>query len=192
MTAQISDHIIYQGEIYDLTGYTEEIPFFVESFGLNPVGKTTACWRGFQRTFIIDKDQLLIQGVDINLKKENSKKSPLPSINGVTPNTKVRRPKSFFFNTEYEGLNYLIEYSGSLLIGKDFIRNLYVHMGFHPAWKYEKVLEFEFNHGVLVKIEDLSKKMKGIRAELQENENSMKDINTHDWIESTFNQKYKK
>jgi len=192
MTAQISDHIIYKEEIYNLTGYTEEIPFLVESFGLDPVGNNTACYRGFQRTFIIESNKLLIQGLDINTKKDNFKNSDLPDIYGVKPNTKVKRPKSLFFNTEYKDLNYLINYSGSLLIGKGFIRNLYVHMGFHPAWKYEKVIELTFKNGILTKSENLSLKMSKVREELMDNENQMKNNKTDDWIESTFNQKYKK
>lgn len=41
--------------------------------------------------------------------------------------------------------------SGGLLLGEGFIQELYVHMGFHPAWKYLHVIELIFEGGQLHK-----------------------------------------
>ncbi len=41
--------------------------------------------------------------------------------------------------------------------------NLYVHMGYHPAWKYEKVHELIFENGLLIEDRDISAKMKEYR-----------------------------
>ena len=51
-----------------------------------------------------------------------------------------------------------------LLIAADFIRDLYVHMGFHPAWKYEVVLELIFEHGRLTREFERSDEMAEIRS----------------------------
>jgi hypothetical protein len=40
-----------------------------------------------------------------------------------------------------------VPFSGGLLLGQGFIRTTYVHMGFHPAWKFEKVAELLLEHG---------------------------------------------
>ena len=40
-----------------------------------------------------------------------------------------------------------------------FIQNLYVHMGFHPAWKYREVHELLFEDGRLLHAQDRSAAM---------------------------------
>ena len=45
------------------------------------------------------------------------------------------------FNNQYADVNYPIAYTGGLLLARGFIQKLYEHMGFHPAWKYEQVIE---------------------------------------------------
>jgi hypothetical protein len=52
-----------------------------------------------------------------------------------------------------------------LLIADDFIQSLYVHMGFHPAWKYRTVLELAFEGGQEVAVHDMSAQMEALRNE---------------------------
>jgi len=47
-------------------------------------------------------------------------------------------------------------FSGSLVLGHGFIKELYDHMGFHPRWKYTTVLEMEFEEGRLIAVADES------------------------------------
>jgi hypothetical protein len=84
-----------------------------------------------------------------------------PVINGVTPTP--QREEYDWFNNHYEGLNYHLEYSGGLLLADEFIESLYVHMGFHPAWKYKTVIELVFDAGVLKQEFDRSERMAEIR-----------------------------
>lgn len=56
-----------------------------------------------------------------------------------------------------------MQFSGGLLIAKDFIEDLYVHMGFHKPWKYLTVVEFQFDAGVLLSTQDRSVEIAAIR-----------------------------
>jgi hypothetical protein len=67
------------------------------------------------------------------------------------------------FNNHYEGLDYPLDYTGSLLIADGFIQALYVHGGFHPAWKFERVLELVFDAGRFVEVVDRSERMAEVR-----------------------------
>ena len=96
-----------------------------------------------------------------------------PVINGIMPSfsrapdgvasTKEFLAKFHLFNNHYEGLNCHLEYSGGVLLAQGFIWTLYVHMGFHPAWKYENVIELIFESGILKDEYDRSNEMAEIR-----------------------------
>ena len=49
-----------------------------------------------------------------------------------------------------------LAFTGTLLLGDGFIRELYVHMGFHPAWKYERVTRLELSDGLVTEAADES------------------------------------
>ncbi|WP_196892786.1 hypothetical protein [Aureivirga marina] len=190
MTAQISDQFIYNNQFYSLTGFTEEICFHPGDYEIFTKSASTACWRGFYRTFSIENNELVAKNLNVN--DSNINENPLgPIINGVKPKRNKGR-----FNKTYENINLKIDFTGSILIGKDFIRDLYVHMGFHPAWKYETVFEFTFENGNLKKQENLSDKMSEIRQEWSKLKNKKGEetisFDLDEWIKKTFDQKYNK
>lgn len=86
-------------------------------------------------------------------------------INGLKPARPQR--KSRLFNTHYENLNYPVYYHGALLLGRWLVRRLDVHMGFHPAWKYRRVVELLFSYGTLEASIDRSWRMAEIRHMLR-------------------------
>jgi hypothetical protein len=56
-----------------------------------------------------------------------------------------------------------IDFTGWLVLGRDFISKLYVHMGFHPPWKYQEIMECRFTNGLLQESADLSRDVAEIR-----------------------------
>ncbi|MBL8820726.1 MAG: hypothetical protein JNL58_32185 [Planctomyces sp.] len=86
---------------------------------------------------------------------------PGPEINGVTPTD--AEGEHDWFNNHYRNINYHLEYSGGRLIANGFIRDLYVHMGFQPAWKYKCVRELLFENGRLTSNTDRSTEMAELR-----------------------------
>jgi hypothetical protein len=85
-------------------------------------------------------------------------------INGIAP----RKPKEdeSFFNNIYQNINLPLLYNGRILIADEFIHNYYVHMGFHPAWKYRKVYELIFKDGLCISAHDVSDKMEEFRENI--------------------------
>jgi hypothetical protein len=174
MTAQINDAFQHRNTIYSVAGISEGKVFDISVLGLKPSGTSTACYRGYQAIFAISQSRLVLESLHVNLLPEDEENQLYqqqqgPVINGVTPS-----PSSGginFFNNYYEGLNFPLKYTGGLLLATGFIKNLYVHMGFHQAWKYEKVIELIFDAGILKKEFDRSDQMAEIREMVAESQN---------------------
>ncbi len=163
MTVQINDMFRYRDVEYAVAGISEGELFDVYVLGLKPEYVTTACWRGYQAFFSVVKSRLILDALHVNLFQEGEgyEQKEGPVINGIMPSPSKEAYSSF--NNFYEGLNYHIEYSGGLLIADSFINDLYVHMGFHPAWKYKNVIELIFEKGALKAELNRSKRMEKIR-----------------------------
>eukprot|EP00913_Durusdinium_trenchii_P013377 g12558.t1 len=168
MTAQINDSFWYRETGYAIAGISEGRLFDPALLGLSPAGTSTACWRGYQAGFALSDERLVLDTLHVNLLSPEGKdeREVGPTINGVVPT----ESKGMFgwFNNCYEELNYHLEYNGGLLLADEFIRELYIHMGFHPAWKYKTVIELTFDNGVLQDAVDRSVPMEEFRRELLE------------------------
>jgi hypothetical protein len=87
-----------------------------------------------------------------------------------------------------------IRYSGGLLLGSGFSQELYVHVGFHPAWKYHRVHELLFESGRLTKAVDRSEFLNQVRERMgarplrPENPGDRKEVEP--WIDKMFPQDY--
>lgn len=164
MTGQISDGFHYQGRDFDIAGISNEKTWFNPSrLRLKPEAPTTACWRGFLAHFALADAHLVLDRLHIFLVGKDYAPAVGPSINGVQP--KGPSAEHAWFNNHYLDLGYPLKYTGRLLLGAGFIRELYVHMGAQLPWKYEEVHELVFREGVLVEAYDRSKPMVAIRQE---------------------------
>jgi len=89
----------------------------------------------------------------------------------------------------------VVPFSGGLLLGHDFIQELYVHMGFHPAWKFRQVHEVLFENGQVVKAADRSAEMAEFRAMVAnrplEPTNVENRVEIERWVERCFSLDYK-
>lgn len=56
----------------------------------------------------------------------------------------------------YSSLHLPMQFRGKLLLGADFIRERYVHLGFQATQSYRKVMELTFLAGKLVNSQDRS------------------------------------
>lgn len=152
MTAQVSDVFRYRDAYYALAGISEGEVFDISVFGLELNHFCSACWRGYTAEFAVVQGRLVLDELHVRLKRPGEG----PAINELKPYLKNGCD-------HYEGLGYQLEYSGGLLLADGFIQSLYVHMGFHPAWKYETVIELIFDAGILKKEIDRSDRMAEIR-----------------------------
>ncbi len=184
MTAQIADKYYYKDETYDIIALSAPVYFQPEEYGLKPVAKCTACWRGHWCEFEVTYTGLLLQTLNISCANNE-----YPDLFGV----KAEKVKDFFCDAKYDNLNHPIEYDGSIVIGRDFIRDYYVHMGFQQAWAYEEVYELVFENGILVKEVNHSEFVKQLRQKIDSDPNFKRELHSNiiNFVESSFSLDYK-
>lgn len=181
MTGQIADTFLLDGVEYALVGINGEGLFDPADFDLRPYSSCTACWRGFVLTYDIRENILLLSKLHINLKEAKV-------VNGVEPSTE--KDEYSFFDYVYH-LNMRVPFTGTLMLGKDMISGMYVHMGFQRAMAFETVFELELKDGVVIRKRDLSKKMKERReSDPTEGARPKEAQDPREWIAETFSQEY--
>jgi hypothetical protein len=157
MTAQFNDHVAYQAADWRLAGENGGDLFDPSRHGLRVRMASTACWRGFVCRYELRDEALYLDSLDVALDGE------APRLLGKLP----QEPKMpLGFTATYEGLGHPVPFSGGLLLARDFLPEFYEHMGFHPAWKYARVLEVELDAGRLARVTERSKPMADLRSRL--------------------------
>jgi hypothetical protein len=165
VTAQMSDRFIFRGEDFYLSGINGVGLFNPRKYKMKPTDWCTACHTGFLSTYEIKDKLLFLKELEICLTEVDCpgqlvKKVKPKEINGKLPSEIIDdRPFEYF----YEDLYLKVPFNGGLVIANNFIDELYVHMGFHPPWKYKTVYELIFQNGNLLEERDLSQKMEVIR-----------------------------
>jgi hypothetical protein len=188
MTAQISDDFFYNSKLFDLAGFSEDDPFCLQELELSPKMATTACWRGYKATYGLDScNNLILKDLFINLYNVDGEKWEDirgKLINGIAP----CKPKDdyFAFNNIYKNINLPMCYRGGILIADGFLHEYYVHMGFHPAWKYKEAYELVFNEGHCELANDVSDKMEYFRSNVLRTSDKI----IESWIANRFVSRY--
>lgn len=183
MTGQVPDTLIYNNSSYSIVGLKGEgLPHPLD-FDLKPVSPHTANWRGFIMTYIIVEDQLILH--EMNVTVEDTEGKP-PLINDVKPKLK----KEGLIHLTYENLKLKTQFSGKILIAKDFIDSMYVHMGFQSPISFEKVIELTFKRGKLETTSELSKMMENFRKQKLSDGKLEASGDIQAWISRTFSLDY--
>jgi hypothetical protein len=200
MTAQVDDKIRYKNSEYSIIGINGEGLLDPSQYGLSPTAWVTSCWRGFLTTYVVENKKLFLTRLEINLtpidldRKGNVEKVSAPLIEGYKPKDTSEGEKYKGFEYKYNEMKLPIPFTGGLLVASGFIRELYIHMGFHPAWKYEDVHELIFEKGNLFEARDVSREMAEFREEML-GASLRPDSNAHPdeimkWIEQCFSRDY--
>ena len=87
-----------------------------------------------------------------------------------------------FRRYEYNNIDFVIKYNGSIIITSDFILNKYVHMGFQSPFSYKNVIFLTFENGDLISFNDLSKKAASIRENKNVIKNNEKEMDDKEWV----------
>ena len=148
MTAQVGDIFRHKEEKYILLRQSARGLFDPYQYGFNPSWVITSCMRGYRCGYEIASGNLILQTLSIH--DEND---CYPLINGV------EAEKSSIFGGDYYDLNLRIPYSGKILLGSNLNDLLIIEP---PSW-FDKLLEYEFDDGILVKSWDHIETAKMIR-----------------------------
>jgi hypothetical protein len=161
MTAQATDTVLYRGEPYGLVGGDGPGLFEAAQYGLQPVAISTGNWRGYLCTYEVSDGWLRLCNVSVGLGAEARaaiERGEGPILFGISPILAEGG-----CSADYRGLDCVMPYSGNLLLGADFVWDVYVHMGFHPPWKCRRVHELTFEAGRLTGEADRSTDMARLR-----------------------------
>jgi hypothetical protein len=145
LTGQIHDKVFYQGIEYHLVSQNGEGLFEPSTYGMFPTMIHTACWRGYYCSYAIEQFDLLLTSLTVRTHDLR-----YPPIDGIAP------ADDGYGTMRYTDLRLSMEFRGKLLLGADFIREKYVHMGFQSAQSYAKVTELTFLAGKLISTQDRS------------------------------------
>jgi hypothetical protein len=194
MTAEFSDRFFFQEAGYAIAGIAGTGLFDPEAHGFTPTAESTACSRGYICVYTLQGDQLILEWLYVNhgvWHGSEFKPSQAPFFGGRQPETKS--PNERGRGLSYNKTDLPISFNGSLLIADDFIRERYVHMGFHPAWKFRAVHELHFDHGRLTSQQDVSKRMDDYRPRFKNKglapaSDEAEDLNR--WVEDAYSLHY--
>jgi hypothetical protein len=209
MTAQISDVVVYRAKPHSVAGINGSGLFDPAEHGIRPIAISTACWRGYHCTYDVVGNTLLLRQVNIGLGDEDralAERGEGPKLFGQAPRRYTVHGHSLDLGTGevktswesddflYSGLLEVVPFSGGLLLGAAFLWDLYVHMGFHPAWKFREVHELIFERGRVVKAADRSAEMAEFRERLANRPLEPSDPENQEeierWVERCFSLKY--
>ncbi|MFN6498191.1 MAG: hypothetical protein RMX65_014455 [Nostoc sp. DedQUE01] len=148
MTSQIPDTFLYNGEEYELVALDGEGLITPQDYGMQPQMLHTACYRGFYSTYEITDEGLFLTQMVIGEVEGGHK-----PIQDIMPQLPSGKRQSY---PTYQGLRLLTPFTGKMRLGKDFIRELYVHMGYQKGSAFETLSEFSFEAGRLLSVQDIS------------------------------------
>jgi len=152
MTAQISDTFIFKGEQYSLIGMEGGDLISPEHFGMHPEMLHTACYRGFYATYELTEKELYLRELTLCEKDGNY----LP-INGVLPEKENHQ-------ASYHNLSILLPFTGRIRLAKDFIQDLYTHMGFQKPTAFRTVYDITLENSRVIELKDRSRDMEKKRG----------------------------
>jgi len=155
MTAQISDTFIFENDTYSLIGFSGGELSFPQQFGMEAEMLDTSCYRGFYATYKLTKKALLLTELTLREKNGNYK-----SIGGIKPITEK-------FKATYQDLNEVVPFTGKIRLAKDFIQELYIHMGYQKPTAFKTVIDITLKDGRVLEIDDRSQEMEQKRGEFK-------------------------
>ncbi len=182
MTAQIPDEFRYMSELYSLVGLKGSALYSPQDFGITPLMASTACYRGYVMRYDCVDGQLILDNMSVRTEEA-------PQVNNI----EALDEDGFFFSHRYENLGLKTKFTGSMLLAKDFIESMNVHMGFQRPMAYRTVLELQIQDGDIIATNDLSTKMEELRNR-DPSKDAQPESRDHDdvmsWIESSFSLDY--
>ena len=164
MTAQIGNHFKFQGKQYNIVQMSKELEVNFEQYGITPSPCCTACWNGYWCDYDIREEGIFLENLYVHSQDGN-----YPAIHGVEAYYEADKKKlhRYMGHHLYKGLHLKCDYTGGIVMGRKFLPEHYVHMGYQRAWAYEEVLELIFMKGTLAKVIDHSKAVAEMRSKIK-------------------------
>lgn len=172
MTAQIPDTYIYHEDEYLFVASEPRFYFDPKTLGIEPESISSACWRGFWCTYEISNKGFVLKDLYIHTKDDK-----YPPINRSTSHIDVIdhvgisgiAGATSFGNggyRNYKELSLPMDYTGNILIGRNFLNHYYLHLGYQRFYTYELLVEIVVVNGKIIKMFDRSEIAKLVREKI--------------------------
>lgn len=155
MSAQIMDSLENQKNTYDIIHVEGGQLYDIKQSGVK-VTLHPMCWRGYFGEYMLREKQLYLHNLFVHSDEK------CPSVNNVTVSNRLGILSDF---KHYGRVDIRMDFTGSLIIAKDYLKDYYDCMGCQNAILYETVEELILNNGVVTDKVDYSSKIKEIREE---------------------------
>ena len=159
MSQQVEDPFNWKGETWVFLSAENVYSIFEPNkFGLNPEWIDTACYKGFVIEFSVVDDRLFLQRLIINTEDDK-----YPPINDVLAQYARKDKRDGWIDGYhvYDKINLFLEYTGTIIIGKDFKEDRYGGSSFTGPYSYYTTFDLKFENGILIDYEETSGKYKG-------------------------------
>lgn len=148
MTAQAPDFVTFEGVEYAIAGVEGRGLCDPASLSLVTPMISTACWRGHVDYYTVAHGRLVLTSMLLGSMATHQGQALEPGLS-VAGGQVVPVDRSWGAAWRITGWNVAVPFTGTLLAGRDLVPETYVHMGFHPAWRYRTVWEFAVDDGVV-------------------------------------------
>ena len=158
MTAQIKDCLLYKNNTFEIVRVSKKALFNPADYGIRTVCISSSCGSGLYCTYEIIDNFLQIQKVYLALEYLETKRIELGK--GIRLFGKI--PSPLYKNSQEhicDNLEQLVKFTGGILIGANFIRELLRSWYIPDLYKDRTVHELIFESGRLVQAIDCSKKI---------------------------------
>lgn len=178
------NRVIYKGERYELLLQEKEGMFHPEVFGMAPIWMQSKEF-AYIGTYQIKDYQLYLEDFMVHTD------SSYPTIQNVEAIMLEEENEKIY--ALYENLSYLLNYTGAIVIAKDFMKSYEIEENF-PCFCYMHVVELIFEKGILVTTIAHDKAMVRIRKNLEKGLRSLRKAKDarciRKFIKSSFVGKY--
>lgn len=200
MTAQRADKFFFENEEYSLIGMTDGYLFSPDEYDMQPEMISTACYRGYYATYELTKVGFCLrkltireqnayypiiggvfptlayyENIDENsdeLKWPKEKSIKAQSLKEHNHNLDWLKKSCRIMNATYSDLNLKINFTGQIRLARDFIDEMYVHMGYQKPSSFKTVLDITLKDGELIRIDNRSNDVDKIRGKFKDDYHS--------------------
>lgn len=165
MTTQAADTFRHQEESFDVLDTSGVGLFIPAAHGLKCFPPSTGCWKGFVAQYVLQENGLALGSLQIQLDvPETFEDHPLigPIFRGVRAQPAEH---SQFGLWHFHGLGMPLDYTGGILIGRQYLQEHRIYLAPH-AWNFRTMVELVFEKGRLVEELDHSERVAEVRRRI--------------------------
>lgn len=155
MTLGLMDTCRYVGKVFDIIATEKSLPFSPQHYGVVPELHPTAI-RGFFCEYIFTNKNFVLNEFSIYSKEKNI------IVSGKKP---LHRQGFLSDFITYRDLNLKMDYSGGIIIGKNFLKDYYYILGKQNPLAFNIVYELIIEGGKIIKTIDKSEDVNELRKE---------------------------